>query len=177
MDAIDGDSPFFMHTDGKGWLFAPSGIKDGPLPTHYEPIESPVDNPLYGQRSNPTAKVTESPLNPIAPPADAEYPVVATTYRLTEHYLSGGMSRFDSWLNELQPAMFVEIEHRASAGARYRAWRLGDCEQPKRRDRSTSDGNAAPAQTQDRGQYGPPDRACRSTSAIQERSRAARPTS
>jgi len=37
------------------------------------------------------------------------YPIVATTYRLTEHYLSGGMSRFDSWLNELQPAMFVEI--------------------------------------------------------------------
>ena len=69
----------------------------------------PRDNPLYGQRSNPTAKVTESPLNPIAPPADVEYPVVATTYRLTEHYLSGGMSRFDSWLNELQPAMFVEI--------------------------------------------------------------------
>ena len=104
MEAIDGDSPFIMHTDGKGWLFAPSGIKDGPLPTHYEPMESPGENPLYGQRINPTAKVAESPLNPIAPPADAEYPVVATTYRLTEHYLSGGMSRFDSWLNELQPA-------------------------------------------------------------------------
>ena len=109
MDAIDGDTPFFMHTDGKGWLFAPSGIKDGPLPTHYEPIESPAYNPLYGQQSNPTAKVTASPLNPVAPPAGVEYPVVATTYRLTEHYLSGGMSRFDSWLNELQPAMFVEI--------------------------------------------------------------------
>jgi formate dehydrogenase major subunit len=58
---------------------------------------------------NPTAKVVDSPLNPVAPPADPRYPVVATTYRLTEHYLSGGMSRFDSWLNELQPAMFVEI--------------------------------------------------------------------
>jgi formate dehydrogenase major subunit len=45
----------------------------------------------------------------MARPADPEYPVVATTYRLTEHYLSGGMSRFDSWLNELQPAMFVEM--------------------------------------------------------------------
>jgi formate dehydrogenase major subunit len=109
MDAIDGDSPFIMHSDGKGWLFAPTGIKDGPLPTHYEPIESPIYNPLYGQRANPTAKIEVSPLNPIAPPADPVYPVVATTYRLTEHYLSGGMSRFDSWLNELQPAMFVEI--------------------------------------------------------------------
>jgi formate dehydrogenase major subunit len=109
MESIDGDSPFIMHSDGKGWLFAPSGIKDGPIPTHYEALESPIDNPLYNQRANPTAKVVDSPLNEMARPADPEYPVVATTYRLTEHYLSGGMSRFDSWLNELQPAMFVEM--------------------------------------------------------------------
>jgi formate dehydrogenase major subunit len=109
MEAISGDSPFIMHSDGKGWLFAPSGVKDGPLPTHYEPVESPVGNPLYMQRESPTARVEKSPLNEIAPPMDPRYPVVATTYRLTEHYLSGGMSRFDSWLNELQPAMFVEM--------------------------------------------------------------------
>lgn len=109
MEAIGGDAPFIMHSDGLGWLFAPSGVKDGPLPTHYEPVESPIDNPLYRQRINPTATIEKSPLNPIAPPADVRYPVIATTYRLTEHYLSGGMSRFDSWLNELQPAMFVEI--------------------------------------------------------------------
>ena len=42
---------------------------------------------------------------------DPEFPIVATTYRLTEHYLSGPMSRFNSWLNELQPAMFVELSH------------------------------------------------------------------
>jgi formate dehydrogenase major subunit len=98
-----------MHTDGKGWLFAPSGMKDGPLPTHYEPFESPERESLYRKRENPAAKVDASPMNPIAEPADSRYPVVATTYRLTEHYLSGGMSRFDSWLNELQPAMFVEL--------------------------------------------------------------------
>jgi len=109
MAAIDGDAPFIMHADGKGWLFAPSGLKDGPLPTHYEPFESPLDKSIYRQRVNPTAKVVQSPLNEMAPPADPEYPVIATTYRLTEHYLSGGMSRFDSWLNELQPAMFVEM--------------------------------------------------------------------
>jgi formate dehydrogenase major subunit len=68
-----------------------------------------VDNLLYPQQSNPTAKVEKSPLNPMALPVDPRYPIVATTYRLTEHYLSGGMSRFDSWLNELQPAMFVEM--------------------------------------------------------------------
>ena len=125
LDAIDGDSPFIMHSDGKGWLFAPSGIKDGPLPTHYEPVESPIRNPLYAQSTNPTAKITDDPLNPVAPsPTDAnsksriqntKFPVVATTYRLTEHYLSGGMSRFDSWLNELQPAMFVEMSPELAA--------------------------------------------------------------
>ena len=139
MDAIDGDSPFIMHSDGKGWLFSPSGIKDGPLPTHYEPIESPIHNPLYAQRTNPTAKIPDVPLNLIAaaPTTDdgrrttddsnpksepsalrtphSAFPIVATTYRLTEHYLSGGMSRFDSWLNELQPAMFVEMSPELAA--------------------------------------------------------------
>ncbi len=108
MDAIDGDSPFILKPDGKGWLFAPSGAKDGPLPTHYEPVESPVGNALYKQRTNPMAQFDQVPLNPMAP-QDPEFPLVVTTYRLTEHYLSGPMSRFDSWLNELQPAMFVEM--------------------------------------------------------------------
>jgi formate dehydrogenase major subunit len=123
MEFIDGDSPFIMHSDGKGWLFAPGAIKDGPLPTHYEPIESPVDNPLYRQRANPTAEIADSPLNPVAQD-DPNYPVVATTYRLTEHYLSGGMSRFDSWLNELQPAMFVEMspELAAERGIEHAEW-------------------------------------------------------
>src|SRR5262249_25800109 len=44
MDAIAGDSPFIMKPDGKGWLYAPTGLKDGPLPTHYEPLETPVPN-------------------------------------------------------------------------------------------------------------------------------------
>ena len=50
------------------------------------------------------------PLNELAAePFDTRYPIAATTYRLTEHYLSGPMSRFDSWLNELQPEMFIEL--------------------------------------------------------------------
>ncbi len=109
MEAIAGDSPFILKPDGKGWLFAPGGTKDGPLPTHYEPIESPVPNGLYTQQSDPVTLKDENPLNPLARPEDPEYPIVATNYRLTEHYLSGPMSRFDSWLNELQPEMFVEI--------------------------------------------------------------------
>ncbi len=115
MDAIDGDSPFILKPDGLGWLFAPGGTKDGPLPTHYEPVESPVANALYRQQFNPTAQLHRAPLNPLAPPEDPDFPLVATDYRLTEHYLSGPMSRFDSWLNELQPAMFIEISPQLAA--------------------------------------------------------------
>ena len=124
MAAIDGDSPFIFKPDGKGWLFAPAGTKDGPLPTHYEPLESPVGNSLYAQQSNPAVQVEQSALNPIAPPQDPHYPIVATNYRLTEHYLSGPMSRFDSWLNELQPAMFVELspELAAERGIEHGEW-------------------------------------------------------
>ncbi len=109
MAAIAGDAPFIMKGDGRGWLFAPMGVQDGPLPTHYEPMESPVRNLLYPeQQNNPTGERYSSPLNEYNP-AGPEYPIVATNYRLTEHYLSGPMSRFDSWLNELQPGMFFEI--------------------------------------------------------------------
>jgi formate dehydrogenase major subunit len=109
MKAIAGDAPFIMKPDGRGWLFAPTGTKDGPLPTHFEAIESPVPNLLYPQRDNPTIKLFDMAGNEKDPPFDGEFPIVATTYRLTEHYLSGPMSRFDSWLNELQPEMFAEI--------------------------------------------------------------------
>jgi formate dehydrogenase major subunit len=49
---------------------------------------------------------------------------VATTFRLTEHYLSGPMSRFNSWLNELQPEMFVELspELAAERGIVHAGW-------------------------------------------------------
>jgi formate dehydrogenase major subunit len=124
MASISGDSPFIMKPDGKGWLFAPSGAKDGPLPTHYEPIESPVSNPLYKQQSNPTVETWDVPMNPKSEPMDQNYPVVATTFRLTEHYLSGPMSRFDSWLNELQPEMFIELspELAAERGIEHGGW-------------------------------------------------------
>jgi formate dehydrogenase major subunit len=98
-----------MKPDGKGWLYAPMGTQDGPLPAHYEPVESPVPNLLYKQRENPAVERYDVPLNELSEPLDPAYPVVATTYRLTEHYLSGPMSRFDSWLNELQPEMFIEL--------------------------------------------------------------------
>jgi formate dehydrogenase major subunit len=115
MEAIAGNQPFILKPDGLGWLYAPS-VKDGPLPTHYEPVESPVGNLLYPKQiCSPTVRLFEGPLNPIAHTPTAEYPVVATTFRLTEHYLSGPMSRFNSWLNELQPEMFVELSPELAA--------------------------------------------------------------
>jgi formate dehydrogenase major subunit len=119
LDFHDGASPFLMKADGKGALFVPSGLVDGPLPTHYEPYESPVGNTLYPERaSNPAAKVWEIPGNPYAPPGTGEYPCVLSTYRLTEHHLSGSMSRWLPWLSALQPELFVELspEHARELG-------------------------------------------------------------
>jgi formate dehydrogenase major subunit len=110
MEAIAGSDPFIMKPDGRAWLFAPGAAKDGPFPTHYEPVESPFNNVLYPkQQDNPTARYFEAPDNLIAHTPESEYPIIGTTFRLTEHYLSGPMSRFNSWLNELQPEMFVEL--------------------------------------------------------------------
>src|SRR5262245_48611641 len=115
LDGQDGASPFIMKADGKGWLFAPTGLVDGPLPTHYEPYESPVENVVYQQQSNPAALVYRVPGNPYAVPGSPDYPHVLSTYRLTEHHLSGTMSRWLPWLAELQPELVCEIspEHAA----------------------------------------------------------------
>jgi formate dehydrogenase major subunit len=110
---IAGDDPFIMQGDGKGSLFVPQGLVDGPLPTHYEPVESPFRNPMYGQQSNPTRKEyqrSENRLNPSPPEEHSEvFPFVFTTSRLTEHHTAGGMSRYVARLAELQPEMFVEV--------------------------------------------------------------------
>jgi formate dehydrogenase major subunit len=124
MAAIAGDQPFITKPDGLGWLYAPA-VKDGPLPTHYEPVESPVGNLLYPKQTcNPAVRTFDGPLNRLAHTPTGEFPVVATTFRLTEHYLSGPMSRFNSWLNELQPEMFVELspELAAERGIVHAGW-------------------------------------------------------
>ncbi|HEX2573303.1 MAG TPA: molybdopterin dinucleotide binding domain-containing protein, partial [Polyangia bacterium] len=110
LDALGGDDPFIMQPDGKAWLFAPSGIIDGPLPTHYEPEESVVANPLYGQQCNPARHEWRRKDNRYHRAYDdPRFPFVLTTFRLTEHHTAGGMSRWLSWLAELQPEMFCEV--------------------------------------------------------------------
>jgi formate dehydrogenase major subunit len=109
-DTISGDDPFIMQADGKAWLFSPKGLQEGPLPTHYEALESVVKNALYGQQCNPVRMDYDRPQNPMHRPYDdARFPYLLTTYRLTEHHTAGGMSRWLSWLSELQPEMFCEV--------------------------------------------------------------------
>lgn len=110
-DAIAGDKPFIMHPDGVGWIWVSSGLKDGPLPTHYEPLESVRPNPLYPEQSvNPAAKKCERGGNAYAfENGDARFPYVLSTYRLTEHHTAGGMSRYLPHLAELQPELFAEL--------------------------------------------------------------------
>jgi formate dehydrogenase major subunit len=109
LDFHGGADPFIMKADGKAWLFAPSGLTDGPLPTHYEPAESPVENMLYKQQNNPVFRHYAIEGNPLAKVGDPAYPYILSTYRLTEHHLSGSMSRWVPWLAELQPELFIEM--------------------------------------------------------------------
>jgi len=138
--ALRGDAPFVMQADGKGWLYAPAGIKDGPFPTHYEPHESPVANLLYAQQANPVRQVHGHDLNPTnrrggdrrdrtgrrgVGGAEADrFPYAFTTYRLTEHHTAGGMSRFVGRLSTLQPEMFCEVspELAAERGLEHKGW-------------------------------------------------------
>ncbi len=124
LDHHDGASPFIMKSDGKAWLYVPRGLVDGPLPAHYEPYESPLQNPVYRQQSNPTTKVWQLPQNEYAEVGSTEFPHVLSTYRLTEHHLSGTMSRWLPWLAELQPELFCEIspEHATELGIRNTDW-------------------------------------------------------
>jgi formate dehydrogenase major subunit len=108
---IKPDSPpgefgaFIMNAEGVGRLFAPS-LNDGPFPEHYEPIEAPIDNLLHPKvTSSPVTKRFSTDLDVYGSRAD--FPVVCTTYRLTEHYHY--WTKHTQVLNQLQPAFFVEI--------------------------------------------------------------------
>jgi formate dehydrogenase major subunit len=112
--ALRGDEPFIMQADGKGWLFAPTGLVDGPFPTHYEPHESPVRNPIHPEaQASPTRQRfqrDDNLSNPTAGDAGADvFPFALFTYRIAEHHTAGGMSRYLPYLSELAPDPFVEV--------------------------------------------------------------------
>ena len=110
VDAHDGTAPFMLQEYGVAELFGVQGTVDGPFPTHYEPRESPVTNALYPDvQVNPVLKQWLRRDNPYHDVGDDRYPFVLTTYRVTEHHLSGAMTRWSPWLAELQPELFCEI--------------------------------------------------------------------
>ncbi len=75
MDALPGTAPFIMRPDGLGWLFVPAGLVDGPLPTHYEPVESPVANTLYKQQTAGLQALEGTPGNELAKLGDPQVPL------------------------------------------------------------------------------------------------------
>ncbi len=117
----EGKLPFIMKPLGVGSIFG-SDLGDGPFPEHYEPLESPVpENPMSKKhRVNPTLPVARLQAMAKDPTFlfsfDYErYPYVATTYRVSEHWQTGVMTRHLPWLLEMQPQMFVELDRELAA--------------------------------------------------------------
>ncbi len=98
---------FIMQPEGVARLFAAS-LNDGPFPEHYEAVEAPVDNLLHPKvSSNPASKKFSSDKDVYGKKED--FPIVCTTYRLTEHFHYWTQHQHNGVLNELQPGFFVEL--------------------------------------------------------------------
>lgn len=106
-------NPFIMTSEGVGRLFS-NGVNDGPFPEHFEPVESPVKNVFNSREYNPIANIWETESQLVAK-GDPNYPIIATTMRVTEHWQSGIMTRNCPALVELMPEMFVEIGKETAA--------------------------------------------------------------
>ena len=100
--------PFIMNPEGIGRLFAPlAAFAEGPFPEHYEPIESPLLNPLHPKQSNnPVVRRMKTDLDKFGAP-DQGFTIVCTTYRLTEHYHY--WTKNNPMNVQLVPEPFVEI--------------------------------------------------------------------
>jgi formate dehydrogenase major subunit len=106
-----GKHPFIMAVHGYGQLFG-AGRNDGPFPEHYEPVETPVtSHPFSKQLNNPCYKSVSSDMDVLAKPADPSYPIVLTTYNVTEHWCGGGETRNVPNLLEAEPQLYVEMSH------------------------------------------------------------------
>jgi formate dehydrogenase major subunit len=107
-DQEKGKLPFIMKPDGVSSLFGP-GMAEGPFPEHYEPLESPLSkNLMSAQLNNPAIRIFTGDIDKVAN-ADPAFPYVCTTYTSTEHWCTGGSTRWQSWLTEAQPQAYVEI--------------------------------------------------------------------
>ena len=104
---------FTLLPEGRAQIFGP-GMADGPFPEHYEPLECPIEkNLLSSQRLNPTIKllsekgIRSGEMRFMT--CDPKFPIVCTTYRVSEHWQTGIISRRQPWLLELQPCVFIEM--------------------------------------------------------------------
>lgn len=129
-DEKAGKYPFIMRADGMGALFGP-GLNDGPFPEHYEALECPLqENILSKQRINPAVKLfykedAKEGQNPedVFLSCDLRFPYVATTYRVSEHWQTGVLTRHLPWLLELMPQQFIELSEEL---AKEKGFKSGD---------------------------------------------------
>jgi len=103
------NAPFIMLPEGQARFFNPSGLKEGPMPEHYEPVESPVKNLISKQQNNPMAMRWGGEFDKLAETGSEEFPYVATTVHYIEHYQTGVRTRNSPWLVELMPEQFATI--------------------------------------------------------------------
>ncbi len=102
--------PFIMKPEGHARVFG-AGMAEGPLPEHYEPWEAPIENPMSKQQNNPAFKIWR----PEEQGTPDKYPIVCSTYRVSEHWQGGQMTRNMPWLVEMQPEPFVELSEELAA--------------------------------------------------------------
>jgi formate dehydrogenase major subunit len=119
-DNPDAKLPFIMKPAGVASIFGNASLADGPFPEHYEPLECPVqENPMSKQRINPTVKLffkdKEKDAEDVFASCDTRFPFVATTYRVTEHWQTGVMTRHTPWLLEAVPQNFLELSEELAA--------------------------------------------------------------
>jgi len=115
-DPGSGRPPFIMKPDGVASLYGP-GLVDGPFPEHYEPLECPVEkNLLSPQKHNPAIRRFDKPgvgsdldVYSGVTGCDPRFPFICSTYRVSEHWQTGVLTRWCPWLAEMQPGMFVEM--------------------------------------------------------------------
>jgi len=111
-----GRPPFIMKSDGVASLYGP-GLADGPFPEHYEPLECPVEKNLMSpQKNNPAIKRfdkagvgSDMDVYSNVSSCDPRFPFICSTYRVSEHWQTGVLTRWCPWLAEMQPGMFVEM--------------------------------------------------------------------
>lgn len=108
-NGLGGDRAFRAFSQGRGLLFSTDNLANGPLPTFYEPIESPVGNLLYAEQHDPLAMIWDYPENRVTTEPTSDYPHLVHLSSLAEHHTTGELTRWAPWLNEQQPAPFCEI--------------------------------------------------------------------